>query len=69
MSQKLLKIKVDFKTSNDEKLFLAGIKNFTGNSISDEDLIKYGNLEDKEFLSKILEIFNRKREEKIKLIS
>ena len=69
LSQKLLKIKVDFKTSNDEKLFLAGIKNFTGNSISDVDLIKYGNLEDKEFLMKILEIFNQKREEKIKLIS
>ena len=40
LSQKLLKIKVDFKTSNDEKLFLAGIKNFTGNSINDLDLIK-----------------------------
>ena len=69
LSQKLLKIKVDFKTSNDEKLFLTGIKNFTGNSISDVDLIRYGNLEDKEFLMKILEIFNQKREEKIKLIS
>ena len=69
LSQKLLKIKVDFKTSSDEKLFLAGIKNFTGNSISDADLIRYGNLEDKEFLMKILEIFNQKREEKIKLIS
>ena len=68
LSQKLLKIKVDFKSSNDEKLFLAGIKNFTGNSIRDEDLIKYGNLEDKEFFKKILEIFYFKREEKIKLI-
>ena len=52
-----------------KNLFLAGIKNFTGNSISDLDLIKFGNLEDKEFLVKILEIFNQKREEKIKLIS
>ena len=69
LSQKLIKIKVDFKTSNDEKLFLAGIKNFTGNSISDLDLIKFGDLRDKEFLAKILEIFNKKREEKIKLIS
>ena len=69
LSQKLIKIKVDFKTSNDEKIFLAGIKNFTGNSIGDLDLIKFGNLGDKEFLVKILEIFNQKREEKIKLIS
>ena len=41
LSQKLIKIKVDFKTSNDEKLFLAGIKIFTGNSIGDLDLIKF----------------------------
>ncbi len=68
LSQKLLKIKVDFKTSNDEKSFLAGIKNFTGNSIIDEELIKYGNLEDKQFFEKIKEFFNRKREERIKLI-
>ena len=26
ISQKMLKIKIDYKTSNDEKLYLAGIK-------------------------------------------
>ena len=68
LSEKLLKIKIDFKTSNDEKLFLAGIKNLTGNSINDSDLIKYGNLDDKEFIEKIFNNFEKKREEKIKLI-
>ena len=68
LSQKLLKIKEDFKTSMDEKVYLAAIKNFTGNAIIDEDLIKYGNLEEKEFFDKILEIFNKKKNEKIKLI-
>ncbi len=68
LSQKLLKIKIDFKTSNDEKLFLAGIKNLTGNTISDEDLLKYGNFEDKDFVKKIFDVFNFKRDEKIKLI-
>ena len=68
LSKKLLKIKIDFKTSNDEKTFFAGVKNFTGNAINDEELKKYGHLEDKEFLKKILDIFNQKREEKIKLI-
>ncbi len=68
LSEKLLKIKIDFKTSNDEKLFLAGIKNLTGNSINDSDLIKYGNLDDKEFIEKIFNYFEKKREEKIKLI-
>ena len=69
LSQKLLKIKIDFKTSMDEKIYLAGVKNFTGSAISDENLIKLGKLEnDKEFFNKILEIFNEKRDEKIKLI-
>ena len=67
LSQKLLKIKIDFKTSNDEKLFLAGIKNLTGNAINDENLINYGNLEDKEFLKKISDFFNKKEKKKLKL--
>ena len=44
ISQKMLKIKIDYKTSNDEKLYLAGIKNFTGNAVNDEQLLKYGTL-------------------------
>ena len=68
LSQKILKIKIDYKNSSDEKEFLAGIKNVTGNAVSDEHLLKYGNLEEKEFSKKIEEIFNTKREEKVKLI-
>ena len=68
LSQKLLKIKITFKTSSDEKSFLAGIKNFTGNAITDEDLKKYANLEEKEFINKIIKIFNDRRKEKINLI-
>ena len=68
LSQKLLKIKTDFNTSNDEKAFFAGVKNYTGNVIPDGDLKEYSNLKDDKFLEKILEIFNQKRNEKIKLI-
>tara|TARA_B100001057_G_C22773594_1_gene920657 strand:- start:487 stop:1548 length:1062 start_codon:yes stop_codon:yes gene_type:complete len=68
LSRKLLKIKVTFTTSSDEKSFLAGIKNFTGNAIEDENLKKYANLEDTDFIKKIIKIFNDKREEKINLI-
>jgi len=68
LSQKLLKFKIDFKTSNDKKSFLASIKNLTGNAIDDKKLINCGNLNDKEFLKTILQIFNEKRDEKIKLI-
>ncbi len=68
LSQKLIKIKVVYKTSNDRKIFLAGIKNFTGNAINDEDLLKYSNLDDKKFFEGILKLFNDKRDQKIKLI-
>tara|TARA_Y100000996_G_scaffold299811_1_gene237590 strand:- start:485 stop:1066 length:582 start_codon:yes stop_codon:yes gene_type:complete len=68
LSQKLIKIKANYKTSNDKKLFLAGIKNFTGNAINDEDLLKLSNFDDKKFFENILKIFNEKREQKIKLI-
>jgi len=68
LSQNILKIKIGYKTSNDEKTFLAGVKNYTGNVLNDEDLLKYGSLEDKEFLKKFFEIFQKKRSEKIKLI-
>ncbi len=68
ISQKLLKVKLDFKTSNDKKKLLTEIKNFTGNVVSDEDLLKYVNLNDNDFLKKISEIFSEKRQEKIKLI-
>ena len=65
ISQKMLKIKIDYKTSNDEKLYLAGIKNFTGNAVNDEQLLKYGTLSDKDFETKLQVFFmKRKRENK-----
>ena len=69
ISQKMLKIKIDYKTSNDEKLYLAGIKNFTGNAVNDEQLLKYGTLSDKDFLDEIAGVFHEKKKEKINLIS
>ncbi len=68
LSQKLLKIKIDYKTSNDKKKFLAGIKNLSGNAINDGNLLEYTDLNDSNFLKKISEIFSQKRDEKIKLI-
>ncbi len=68
LSQKLIGLKIDYKTSNDEKTFLAGIKNLTGNAIDQTSLLEFANLEDKKFLKKIEEIYDLKREEKIELI-
>ena len=64
ISQKMLKIKIDYKTSNDEKLYLAGIKNFTGNAVNDEQLLKYGTLSDKDFLDEIAGVFHEKKKRK-----
>ncbi len=69
LSKKILNIKNQYKTSNDENSFLTGIKNFTGNAINDENLIEYGKLEDEEFLKEIKNIYMSKRQEKIKLIT
>ena len=68
LSQKILRIKIDFKTSNDKKTFLAGLKNFTGNIVNDEDLIRYGNLGDKEFLKKLMRFFMVKERKKLSLL-
>ena len=68
LSQKLINLKINYKTSNDEKTFLAGIKSLTGNAVNDSDLLEYANKEDQKFLIKIKEIYTSKREEKIKLI-
>ena len=68
LSQKLINLKIDYKTSSDEKTFLAGIKHLTGNAINDSNLLEYANMEDQKFLVKIKEVYTLKREEKIKLI-
>ena len=47
---------------------MAGIKNLTGNAIDKSNLLNFANLEDVKFLKKIEDIYDLKREEKIKLI-
>ncbi len=68
ITKKLISIKVDFKTSNDEKIYLTGLKNITGNVIDDEELLKLAELDDESFTKKILTFYNKKRDEKIQLI-
>ncbi len=68
-TQKFLSIQNDYKTTNDEKLYLAGIKKFTGNAISDEKLLILANIREEEYTKEIRKFYNEKRDEKIKIIS
>jgi preprotein translocase subunit SecA len=69
LSPKFIGIKKDYNTSNDKKTYIASMKNFTGNAINDEKLLKLAESKDDEFLKSLKFIFNQKREEKIKLIN
>ena len=66
---KFIGIKKDYNTSNDKKTYISSMKNFTGNAINDEMLLKLAESNDDEFLKSLKSIFNQKREEKIKLIN
>ena len=68
MIKNLDKFKDIFLTSNDEKSYLAAIKNTTGNSISDKELISITSLNKEQFSKKLKDLYLSKRSERIKLI-
>ncbi len=64
----LEKIKIEYQTSNDEKLYLASIKSIIGNVMVDKDLIEVSRLGKDEFIKKIKHLYKIKKEERIKTI-
>ncbi len=62
------KLNGDFKTSNDKEAYLTGIKNITGNSINDKNLIELASKENMKLAEEVKELFKKKRSEKIGLI-
>ena len=66
---KFIGIKKDYNTSNDKKTYISSMKNFTGNAINDEKLLKLAENNDDEFLKSLKFIFNQKERKKIKLIN
>ena len=63
-----LEVKInDFKKTNDEK-FLTEIKNVTGNSINDEDLLKLVSREKDNFKVKMRELFSSKQKNRIEIL-
>ncbi len=60
--------RLNFQKSGDEKNYLTEVKNMTGNSIVDGDLMNYGKLEENEFNKKIKSIYSDKKNSRIKIL-
>jgi len=67
-TSELEKIKNEFQTSNDEKKYLALSKNITGNILSDQELINLTKLNNSDFIKKIKNTYESKKDARIKLI-
>ncbi len=61
-------LKNNYQKSNDKKTYLAAIKNTTGNSISDNELVLITSLEKEEFKKKIKNVYETKKNERINII-
>ncbi len=61
-------IKDSYNKSHDKKLYLASAKNIVGNILSDEELISLTNLNKEDFLKKLKEVYNIKKDKRIKTI-
>ena len=60
--------RLNLQKSGDTKNYLTEVKNITGNSIIDGDLINYGNLKENEFNDKIKSIYSDKKNSRIKIL-
>jgi len=60
--------RVNYKKSHDEKTFLTEVKNITGNSLSDTELLNYGKLEETDFINKIKDLYAKKKRYRIDIL-
>jgi len=61
-------VRANFQKSGDEKNYLTEIKNMTGNVISDNKILEFGNLKEVEFNKKIQDLYLEKKNSRIKLL-
>ena len=57
-----------YKKSNDEKSYLASIKNTTGNIINDKDLVSMASLDQEQFIKKIKDLYLSKKKDRASII-
>ena len=60
--------RLNLQKSGDEKNYLTEVKNITGNSIIDDDLMNYGKLQENEFKNKIKGIYSDKKNSRVKIL-
>ena len=58
----------NFKKSGDEKIFLAEVKNITGNILNDNEILDLGQLDELKFNKKMQNIFSEKKNSRIKIL-
>jgi preprotein translocase subunit SecA len=64
----LIQLKNTYEKTNDKKKYFTSIKNIIGNVISDEELITFASFNNEKFLDKFKNLYQSKRDERIKLI-
>ena len=60
--------RINYQKSHDEKSYLADVKNITGNSVSNSQLLDYGKLEENKFYEKIKELYFNKKKSRIEIL-
>ena len=60
--------RMNYQKSHDEKSYLTELKNITGNSISDTQLLEYGKLEENKFKEKIKELYLNKKKSRFETL-
>ena len=60
--------RTNFQKSGDEKNYLAEIKNITGNTMNDNEILKLGKLQEVEFNKKMQNLYSEKKNSRIKIL-
>ncbi len=66
--QNLNNSRTNYQKSHDEKIYLTDIKNITGNSVKDSQLLDYGKLEEKKFNEKIKDLYSNKKNSRVQIL-
>ena len=61
-------VRENFQKTGDEKSYLGEIKNITGNAINDIELMNFAKLNEKDFNTKIKNLYNVKKSSRIKIL-
>jgi preprotein translocase subunit SecA len=61
-------VRTNFQKSGDEKIYLTEIKNITGNVISDDEILKFGSLNEIEFNRNIQNLYSDKKNSRVKIL-